>query len=318
MAALKPAYLISGDDETKIDAWRTRVRERAEAESGQGALERFDARSSTPDDVAAALATLSLAPSDRYILVEGVESWKPGALEPLEQALADPPPATVLVLIARGKPPGRLGPAVESAGGECRECEAPKPWEMPKWARERAAEMGLEMDKDASGALLAAVGARPKRIERELEKLALAVHPSTEVRDVDVERLASGEATAQAYDLADALVAGNRPGAFALAEELRERDERPGRTTFPIVRRLREVHRAAGLAEAGASEKQVAGALRMPPWVAKRTLARARNADRDALERALCAFADLEARTRAGEGLDEDTLFSLALARATA
>ena len=188
---------------------------------------------------------------------------------------------------------------------------------MPKWARERAAEMGMTLDKDASRALLAAVGNRPKRIERELEKLALAVHPRTELAVEDVERLAAAEATTQAYDLADALVADDRPGAFGLAEQLRDRDERPGRVAFPIVRRLREVHRAAGLAEAGASEKQVAAALRMPPWAAKRTLSRARGADRDALERALCAFADLEVGTRAGDGLDEDTQFSLTLARAT-
>jgi DNA polymerase-3 subunit delta len=317
VAKLKPAYLISGDDDAKIDAWRARVRDRAETEAGPGALERFEARSSGPEEVAADLATLSLGAENRYLLVDGVESWKPSALEPLAAALSEPAPMTVLVLLARGTPPKGLAGIVEAAGGECRECATPKPWEMPKWARGRAAEMGLRLDADASRALVRAVGARPRRIERELETLALSVHPRGELTAEDVERLAAGEATTQAYDLADAIVAGDRPGALGLAEELRARDERPGRVSFPIVRRLREVHRAAGLTDAGASEKQVAGALRMPPWVAKRTVARARDADRDQLERALCAFADLEVGARAGEGLDEDTLFTLTLARAT-
>ena len=42
MADLKPVYLISGDDDAKIDAWRARVRRRAEDEGGPGALEAFD------------------------------------------------------------------------------------------------------------------------------------------------------------------------------------------------------------------------------------------------------------------------------------
>ena len=44
VADLKPAYLICGDDDAKIDAWRARVRRRAEEERGPGGLEAFDAR----------------------------------------------------------------------------------------------------------------------------------------------------------------------------------------------------------------------------------------------------------------------------------
>ena len=56
----------------------------------------------------------------------------------------------------------------------------------------------------------------------------------------------------------------------------------------------------------------------MPPWLAKKTVARAQKADRATLERALCVFADLELELRGGgdRELDEDTAFSLALARA--
>ena len=44
VAGLKPAYLIHGEDDAKIDEWRRRVRRRAEAEHGPGGLELFDAR----------------------------------------------------------------------------------------------------------------------------------------------------------------------------------------------------------------------------------------------------------------------------------
>jgi DNA polymerase-3 subunit delta len=319
MAGLKPAYLISGDDDAKIDAWRARVRKRAEDENGPGALEAFTAPADLPEAVATALTTLTFASGDRYLLADGVEQWKPGDLDPLERELKAIPEGTVLVLIARGKPPARIVKAIEKAGGEHREYSAPKPWQMPKWAAERAREEGLNLDQEAAKALVAVVGPRQQRLAREIERLAILAHPRTQLTADEVARLAAGEATQQVYDLADALVAGDVSVSLALAERLTSAGDPPSKLAWPVVRRLRDVHRAAELLDAGVPENKVASALKMPPWAAKRTLAQAKKADREALARALCAFADLEIEIRGGgAGLDEDTAFSLTLARAAA
>jgi DNA polymerase III subunit delta len=316
MADLKCAYLVSGDDDAKIDSWRGRVRRRAESELGPGGLEQLDGQSAGPDEAAAAVAALTFDTGTRYILVDGIEGWKPSELEPLERALAGMPPDTVLVLIARGKAPGGLGKAVERAGGETRTYEAPKPWELPRWVVERAQEEGLRLDADAAKALISSVGTRQQRLTRELERLALAVHPAGRLVSDDVDELASGEVAPEVYDLADAIVAGDAAKALAVAEGLRVRDERIGSVLFPVVRRLRDVQRAAELLEAGVPEQDVKRVLRMSPWAAKRTLAQAKRADRHGLERALCALADLELETRGGGDLDEDTALTLAVARA--
>ena len=318
MADLKPAYLVCGDDDAKIDAWRARVRRRAEDERGPGGLETFDAGSTEPAEVAAALAALTFDPGTRYLLVDDAGAWKAGALAPVEGALAGLPPDTVLVLIVRGKAPKQLRAAVEKAGGEVREYRAPKPWHLPKWCIERGRELGIELDGEAAKELVALVGTSQQRLSRELEKLALALHPARTASPGDVERLAARDAAPQAYDLADALVAGDLRATLALAEELEAHGERPGRLVFPIARRLREVHRAAVMLDAGMPEQKVGEALRAPPWLAKKTVARAKKADVAALERALSVFAELEVELRGGGDvqLDEDTAFSLALARA--
>ncbi len=318
MADLKPAYLVCGDDDAKIDAWRARVRRRAEDERGPGGLETFDAGSTEPAEVAAALAALTFDPGTRYLLVDDAGAWKAGALAPVEDALAGLPPDTVLVLIVRGKAPKQLRAAVEKAGGEVREYRAPKPWHLPKWCIERGRELGIELDGEAAKELVALVGTSQQRLSRELEKLALALHPARTASPGDVERLAARDAAPQAYDLADALVAGDLRATLALAEELEAHGERPGRLVFPIARRLREVHRAAVMLDAGMPEQKVGEALRAPPWLAKKTVARAKKADVAALERALSVFAELEVELRGGGDvqLDEDTAFSLALARA--
>ena len=319
MAALKPAYLVCGDDDAKIDAWRARVRRRAEDERGPGGLEAFDARQSDPGEVAASLAMLSFETATRYLLAEDVCAWKAAELAPLEEALTELPPETVLVLVARGKAPKSLSKATEKAGGEVREYAAPKPWELPKWCVGHARELGLQLDQEAAKELVARVGTSQQRLSRELEKIALAVHPSANVTTADVEQLAATDTAPGAYDLADALVAGDLRGTLALAEQLEEHGERPGKLVWPIVRRLREVHQAAAMLGAGMPDAKVAAALKGPPWASKKVIARAKKADLATLERALCVFADLEVELRGGSELQlgEDTAFSLALARAS-
>ena len=318
MAALKPAYLVCGDDDAKIDAWRARVRRRAEDERGPGGLETFDARQSEPGELAASLATLSFETATRYLLVDDVGAWKAAELQPLEAALTELPPETVLVLIARGKHQKQLAKAVEKAGGEVREYTAPKPWELPKWCVGHARELGLQLDQEAAKELVGRVGSSQQRLARELEKIALALHPSTNVTTADVEQLAASDTAPGAYDLADSLVAGDLRGTLALAEQLDEHGERPSKLVWPIVRRLREVHQAAALLGAGMPDAQVAAALKGPPWASKKVIARARKADVATLERALIVFADLEVELRGGGEVrvDEDAAFSVALARA--
>ena len=316
MPDLRSVYLVCGDDDAKIDDWRARVRRRAEAEGGPGALEVLDGKGVRPEDVAAATSTLTFTTGTRYVLVDGVEAWKAGELEPIERELAAMPPATVLVLVARGRAPARLAKAVERAGGEVREYAAPKAWELPRWTAERAREQGLRLDAEAAKALVGVAGPRPARIARELEKLALAAHPRSHLSSEEVEELATGEASPRAFDLGDAIVAADLERTLAIAEELVAREGRPAALLFPVVRRLREVQRAAELLDAGVPEQKVAGALKAPPWAAKRTVAQARGASRDGLERALCALADLELELRGQGELDEETALSLALARA--
>lgn len=318
MADLKPVYLVCGDDDAKIDAWRTRVRKRAEAENGPGGLESFDAGVADPDEVVASLAALTFATGTRYVLVDDVGAWKAGELPPLLDAVAALPPDTVLVLVVRGKPLKGLVQAVEKAGGEVRDHAAPKPWELPKWATGRARELGLRLEGEAAKTLVAIAGPSQQRISRELEKLAIALHPEATAGLEDVERLTAGEASPRVYDLADALVGGNVEQAIELAEELALQGERPSRFVYPIVGRLREVHRAVELLEGGVTEKELASALKLPPWRVKKIVPLARRADRQTLERALCRFADLEVELRGGGSLGEETAVTLALARAAA
>ena len=218
------------------------------------------------------------------------------------------------------RPSKQLAKAVEKAGGETREYAAPKPWELPKWCVGHARELGLQLDPEAAKELVGAGSARASSGCRASSRRSASRSTRRRTsRVADVERLAATDTAPGAYDLADALVAGDLRETLALAEQLDEHGERPGRLIFPLVRRLREVHQAASLLGAGLPDAKVGEALRGPPWATKKVIAKAKKADVATLERAICVFADLEVELRGGGDVrvDEDAAFSVAaLARA--
>ena len=88
MADLKPAYLIHGEDEVKLDAWRARIRDRAERE--EASLELMDAARDAGEAVAVALSSMTLSMGTRYVVVDGMERWKDKDVAAGRRLLATP------------------------------------------------------------------------------------------------------------------------------------------------------------------------------------------------------------------------------------
>ena len=179
MAELKPAYLIHGEDEVKLDAWRARIRDRAAREGAS--LELIDAARDSGEEVAMALSSMTLAMGTRYVVVDALERWKDKDVTPVAEVLASPPPETVVVLLGtvRKEPgrkawtvPAKLVKAVEKAGGEVTEEKPPKAALLPKWIAERGKQLGLAVDRDAAQSLVERIGNDQRRLMRELEKIA--------------------------------------------------------------------------------------------------------------------------------------------------
>ena len=302
MAALKPAYLVHGDDHGRIAERRARLRALAEQASGVAGLEVLEGDAATPQAAAAALCAMTLSTDQRFIVVDGAERWKDSELDELEQTLGAMPPATTIAFFARedgkAKAPPRLHEAVRRAGGDVAAESTVKPWELPKWVAARARELGLEPDAGAAKALVARVGERQQRLLRELEKLALSLGPGTSLTSEHLDELAAASAERKSWSLADALVARDGAAATRIYLELRERGERLTGLLFQMARRVREALDVAERLEAGESAAAVRRGLRMPPKAAERFVADVQRTDRDALRRAMEHLADLELDSR--------------------
>ena len=263
VAELKPVYLVCGDDDAKIDAWRLRVRRRAEEERGPGGLEMLRRPRDRARGGGHGAGQPHLRPG-RALPARGRRRGA-GRRATWSRSRRRWPtfrPDTVLVLIVRGKPLKALRDAVEKAGGEVRDCAAPKAWELPKWAVERARELGLQLDGEGGqGARVAGRHEPAAAVARAREDhRSRFIPPRTPERRTwsDWPRATTPPRPTTSPTLSWPATCAR---CLALAEELESHGERAGRLVFPVVRRLREVHRAVALLESGMPEQKVAGSL---------------------------------------------------------
>jgi len=336
MPGLKPAYLIHGDDHGAVAERRAGLRALAEGEGGgAGNVELLEGDRGTPEAVAQALQTMTLATGGRVILVEGVERWRQADVEKhLAPVMAEMPPETTLALFARedarAKAPAALHQAVGKAGGQVVAQMTVKPRELAGWVRAQAARMNISLEGVAAKALVDQVGQRQQRLLRELEKLALEsdhVDGATPVSAEDIEARAAHSAERRTFALADALVAGNGREATVTYLRLREQGERLPGLTYMMAQRLRDALEVAVRLRAGEPVAAVKRGLRMPAWAADRLLAEVARTDPERLRRALGVLAELELDSRGGAvlsfartpaaGLEEDTLAVRAIERMT-
>jgi len=312
MPTFKPAYLIHGDDHGRVAERRARLRALAESEGGVSGAEVFEGEEATPEAVAAALSAMTFATGRRFLIVDGVERWKDKEIQAqLTPLLESMPPDTTIAFFAReegrAKAPPALHAAVKAAGGDISAEGSVKPWELPKWVREQAKRLGLELDQAAAQALVAHVGDRQQRLLRELETLALDLGAGAQVGADDVDARAADSAERKVWSLADLLVAGDAAGATRSYLELRAQGERLPSLLYWMTQRVRMAYDVVCRLDAGEAPGEIKRTLRMPPKAAERFIADARRADVRSLRAAIEALADLEVASRGGTELEEDT-----------
>lgn len=319
---MRPLYLISGTDGSKIEATRSRLRARAEREGGDGALEVFEPSEGrgAPDHEAllAAIPAMSLMGTRRYLLADGVEKWRDKQLAAVAAAIgAELPPDLTLVLIARAKAPPKLLKAVKSAKGEIHNFEAPKARDMPRVLVGDAQRLGFKLDPAAARLLVERMGPEPLRLRHELERLALWAGDSGQVTAADIEAMIADTSEAAVWTLSDAVVEGDARTALRVGEQLIEQGENVTGLIYGLASRLRAACAAAAMLEEGMPPREVESQLKMHPYAAKQLVARLGNVDLTDLRMATEALAQLERWCRGDADYGDELALTLALRRAT-
>lgn len=315
-------YLIGGTDQAKIDATRARLRARAEADGGAGALQVFEPSegrgAADHEALLAAIPAMSLTESRRYLLADGVERWRDPQLDAVTAALAKLPPELTLVLIARDKIPAKLRKAVEAAAGELHEFEAPKPKDVPGSLVADAKRLGFALDPAAARALVSRMGVNSVRLRNELGRLALWAGQGGRVSAADLEAMVADTSEAAVWALSDALLERDPARATAVAERLVSQGENVTGVIYGVASRLRSACAVAAKLEAGTPPKQVESGLKMHPYAARQLVARVGRTSLEQLRGATIAIADLELWCRGGADYGDELALTLAVRRASA
>lgn len=323
--SIKPAYLIVGDDEGKIDAALARLRARGEREGGAGALESFGSASAEappdPDALLAAIPAMSLMASRRYLLADGVQRWTAKQAGAVIAALDALPPDLTLVLVAhelspKAKAPKGLAEAVKATGGEVVSYAAPRLRELPARLAAEAKRRGLQLEPAAARLLVERMGESTLRLAHELDRLALWAGPEGEVTAADLEAMVADTSQEAVWTLSDAIIARDPAVALKAADRLLAQGESVTPLVYQAARRLRDASMALAALEEGTPEKRVEAKLHMHPYAARMLIRRLRGASLSELRSACCAIADLEWWTRGGSEYPDDVALTLAVWRA--
>ncbi len=195
--------------------------------------------------------------------------------------------------------------------GEVHDFKQPTGRALAKWAIGYAKKLGIDLPEEVAGELVARCSDDKIRVSREVEKLALYAEGTATLEDV--EALVRPDLQSNIFRFVDALGGGDRGEALELLEALLATGEPPLRIVYMVRRQFRLLARARSLFEGGAPRPEVASALKVPPFVAKKLEEQARRMDEGDLERALALTLDLEGGLKGGSDLVDELQVELAV-----
>lgn len=301
-------YLFHGEDETAMhDAVAGLQSKLGDATTVEMNSARFEAPSISLDALRnAAQATPFLAARRLVTLKNASRVFNSETTRELfAQFLEQVPSTTALVLleIPELKTNHWLIKWTQSAGARAftRIYNLPKGAQMAAWIREKAKELGGELQPQAAASLAQLVGNDKEAATREIEKLLAyaAYQRPVEAADVAALSLPSGE-QGDFFALIDSLTSGNSARAMEMLESLLvERDHIM--LFFSLVGHFRLLLQARELVETGRGDVDLAKELGIHPYRAEKLSAQARRFTMETLEAIYQRLLDLDHQMKTGK-----------------
>ena len=292
-----PVYLLLGDDEERKARGVEKLRE--------GRLvDAYDAAETSPEAVVSACNSYSLFGEGTFVLLKNLDAWNAGQKAKIVDYLEDPSPEAELVMLGEKLGAREKLLAAVKAAGEVHSFEQPTGKALARWAVDYAQKQGLTMTEDVAEDLVARCSNDKARVSRETEKLAL--YAAGKATMEELEALCPPDLQSNIFQFVDALGAGNRGRALELLEALIGIGEPTLRIVYMIRRQFRLLARARALFADGAPRSEVASALKVPPFVARKLEEQSRGLSEGDLERALALTLALESDLKGGSDLGDE------------
>ena len=338
--------ILHGDDRFQQEMKTDELRAALAAEHGDDGFDtvRFDAAPGAAPPTAGGLAaeildecrTMGLIARHKLVIVDsadlllkaGDEDEEPRDPLPraaprlktnrkiMEAYAAEPADGATLVLRAPTWKPGNLDKAVAALGpaGAIIKCEAPRPEEAVRWAREWAqSKHGVALAPDAAAMLVDHVGTAAGRLDAEIAKLA-SVNPGKPITAETVRQFVGFSREEEFWRFKETILSGNPA---AVLGHLRDMIEVSRHAPVPLAWNFtdlaRQIYGASQGLALGEPPASIGKRLKLWGGTQEAVLRAARRIPPDRAARLLAAAVETDVRLKSGQGDPVVNLETLAL-----
>jgi DNA polymerase III subunit delta len=293
---LLPVYLFVGDERLLRDRAVDAVR-KAALGSGVAAFneDKFTAGEAQIGSILGASRMIPMMAPRRFVLVRSLDRWekKEGEEEKPEKAAReggkkgrpeaspldeladyakDPPPTTVMVLVAAKLHGQRRLVTAAKKGGFLVSCEPLSREALPRWIEKGARDRGHRIAPEVADLLAEIAGPELGYVDDALERLSLYVGPGAPMTEDAVATIVTRVRQSSVWELLDAL--GRRSTAAALAILADVFDPRDGglRLLGAVAWSVRQLVKFESALRSGADPREAAQRASMPPFKANDAL----------------------------------------------
>jgi len=289
---LRPVYLVLGEERLLVDRVVAALREA----SGKGGVpgfneDRFTAGEAQIGTIIGAAKMLPMMAPRRFVMVRGLDRWekkegeddKPAAagkkgkpeaapLDELAEYTKDPPPSTVMVLVAPKLNGQRRLVTAAKKGGFLVSCEPLSREALPRWIEKAARDRGHKIAPDVADLLAEIAGPELGYVDDAIERLSLYVGKGAAIDEDAVAAIVTRVRQSSVWELLDAL--GKRSTAAALAILADVYDPRDGglRLLGAVSWSVRQLVKFESAIRSGADARDAAARAGMPPFKANDAL----------------------------------------------
>ena len=303
MTELAGLHLVLGDEELLVERAVGAILRQARTVAGTAdvPVDRLRAGEVSVSELAELLSP-SLFADERVVVLESAAEAGKDAVALIENAAADLPEGTVLVVVHSGGGRAKaLADKLQKLGAQVHPCaRITKPGERADFVRREFKALRIKADDSTVTAVLDAVGSDIRELAAACSQLV--ADTGGHVDAAAVRRYHSGKAEVKGFDIADKAVVGDVAGA---AEALRWA-MMAGEPHVVLADALAEaVHTIARVGPMSGNHFQVASELGMPPWRVQKSQKQARRWSRDSVAEAMRLVAALNADVK-GAAADAD------------
>ncbi len=265
-------------------------------------------------DISDALAP-SLFSERRALIIKDLQDLPEESRDEITRYLDAPDDLTTLIFVHKGGVKGKaLLDVIKKAKPEIISCEPlKKEAEKEDFVKSLFLDSGRKATPGAIAALVGALGSDMRELQAAVSQICLDAQAGKIIDEVIIDKFHQGRIETTGFDVADATLEGNLPGALVALRSALETGTDPVMITSAIASNLRSLAKVSGV-NRGVKSFEIAGELGMAPWQIDKARRQLSGWSPRSIAKAVQAIALADAQVK---GASSDPIFALEKALAT-